>query len=332
VLTPAGTSGATNADVFNYYAVITGVSPKYGPIDGGMAITVNGSGFQRGGSEFSFSGTPARSFNCHGSDTVCQVVTPAHSAGTADITLGPGSPTPSDRYTYQFPTVSNISPLIGPTTGGTRVTLYGSGLSPNMTVKFGGTVADQKTISCSSDDNSCTVTSPAYITSTVVGCSVCAANARPNGITGPLPPSGVASVLISVVINNVTSRPLVNDEFTYAIFPEVHGISPLSGPRAGNIKVTVTGANFSVPQGSTSFLFGSSAATNVQCGSSTQCMMTVPAWNSALDPYTQVVVTAAVDGNKSQITAIFYYDVTYIGASAVPTADGATPTATDYRP
>jgi hypothetical protein len=306
VITPAGTSSSTNADVFGYSAVITWVSPNNGPIDGGMTLTVSGVGFQRVGGGFYVGGVPARSFNCSGSDTVCQVVTPAHSAGTVDVTLGAVSPSSTDRFTYVVPSIDSISPLIGPTTGGTQVTLYGRGLSPNMIVKFGATLADQRTVSCSLDDTACTVVSPAWAPPTAV-CSVCA-DAHPNAITTTPQPSGVASVVISATVSNVTSRLLANDEFTYAIFPEIHSLSQSSGSPAGGTQVTVKGANFSTLSGGTTFMFGSNAATNVQCSFSTLCTITSPAWNSKTDPKPQVVVTATVNWNTSQSIGLFTYN------------------------
>jgi hypothetical protein len=85
--------------------------------------------------------------------------------GTASIPAG------TDQFTYTGPSITGISPSFGAQKGGTTVSLFGTSLSPNMTVKFGGTTAPVE--SCVSD-TWCTVFSPpgnqaVYVTVAVNG-------------------------------------------------------------------------------------------------------------------------------------------------------------------
>jgi hypothetical protein len=304
VITPAGTSLPTGADVFGYSPIVTGVSPNFGSINGGSTVTVTGAGFNTfPASAFYFGSAPAKNVSCS-SATTCVMASPAHAAGTVDVTAElfshPGLPSSGDHFTYEGPGIYDISPTIGPTYGGTRVDLYGVSLSSSMTVKFGSTPAEQRSVFCYSDAW-CTVNSPTYWSPYPSLCSVCAS------VPVPLAPNGVATVPITVTVGNLTSRPL--HEFTYAIYPAIFSVSPSSGAPASGTPVTVTGNYFSTTPGGTSFLFGSSPATNVTC-TPIFCTMTSPPWNGDVNSIT-VAVIATVDGKMSQspMNGLFTYNV-----------------------
>lgn len=42
------------------------------------------------------------------------------------------------EYTYPGPTIASLSPTSGPTSGGTQVTITGTGFRPGCVVEFGG--------------------------------------------------------------------------------------------------------------------------------------------------------------------------------------------------
>ena len=80
------------------------------------------------------------------SDTRITVTAPAGIAGTVDVTVvtavGTSVAAAADQFTYAaVPTVGGISPSAGPITGGTMVTITGTGLANATAVYFGATLA-----------------------------------------------------------------------------------------------------------------------------------------------------------------------------------------------
>lgn len=105
VTTPSGTS---NGVAFTYIAVptLTSVTPSSGPPSGGTVVVLTGTGLT-GATAVSFGGTPATLFTVN-SDTQITVLTPAHSAGTVQITVTtPGGTSNGVTYTY----VSGLAPV-----------------------------------------------------------------------------------------------------------------------------------------------------------------------------------------------------------------------------
>jgi hypothetical protein len=99
-------------DTFKYIEpTITNMSPNTGPAAGGTTVTITGTGFGLGTSKtaFDFKKTPAVSVDCL-SITMCEVVSPPHSAGAVTVTAIVHAPhiakdrttaTPADRFTYE---------------------------------------------------------------------------------------------------------------------------------------------------------------------------------------------------------------------------------------
>jgi hypothetical protein len=176
VVTPDGTSAATPGGDFTYGTApaVDGVTPSDGPLAGGTTVTISGANLT--GGTVDFGGTPATDVTCADA-TTCTAVAPA-GTGTVDVTVttpsGGTSPTvPADAYTYlPVPTVGPVSPLSGPTAGGTMVTITGTGLTGTSAIDFGSIPSTSFT--CSSD-TSCTAVSPpgvggaVYITATTPG-------------------------------------------------------------------------------------------------------------------------------------------------------------------
>jgi hypothetical protein len=154
----------------------------------------------------------------------------------------PGGSTPmwstSSPSTYEVaqasfnvapPTVTGVSPSVGPPSGGTSVSITGTNLDTATTVRFGTRSA------------SFTVNDPTSISAT--------APSAPNG-----------TVDVTVTTPQGTSATSAADEFTYTNRPSVTSVSPAAGPGSGGTAVTITGANFS---GATAVDFGSNPATDV---------------------------------------------------------------------
>jgi len=137
----------------------------------------------------------------------------------AFLTYGPGFvPTPR---------ISGISTTAGPTSGGTSVTIGGTGFTGATAVSFGGATITGFTIN---SDSSITVSSP---------------------------PQGAGTVYVTVTSAGGTSSTASNLQFTYVAAPTVTGLSPNSGGINGGTSVTITGTNLSTV---TMVKFGDTAA------------------------------------------------------------------------
>ncbi|HEV3263899.1 MAG TPA: IPT/TIG domain-containing protein [Acidimicrobiales bacterium] len=224
VTTPRGTSAANPpGDQFTYEAAptVTAISPTAGPVAGGTAITITGTGFigataaDIGGSNActsAFTVVSATSITCD---------TPAGSAGTVDVTVTTPQGTsaanpPGDQFTYEAaPTATGVSPDTGPPSGGTSATITGTNLTGATAVDFGANLATG--VSCSA--TSCAVTAPAGSTGTV-------------DVTVTIPGGGTSAA----------NPP--GDQFTYEAAPTVTGVSPDTGLPAGGTAITITGTGF----------------------------------------------------------------------------------------
>ena len=147
VTTQGGTSPTGPSDRFTYLPAptVTGVSPTSGYIEGGTTVTVTGTNFS-GATAVALGHTDV-SFVVV-SPTEITFTTPVGAAGTLDVTVADPSGTsatgPADRFTYVPPppaTVAAVDPSTGPTTGGSVVTVSGTGFGFATEVTFGSVAA-----------------------------------------------------------------------------------------------------------------------------------------------------------------------------------------------
>lgn len=108
---------------------ISGVSPDFGPLAGGTAVTVTGSGFT-GVTALKFGTVAATSFTVVNDSTIT-AVSPAHASGTVDITVtkttGSSLVTGSDQFTYgPCAGVTASAAPAPPKPSGTPITITGS--------------------------------------------------------------------------------------------------------------------------------------------------------------------------------------------------------------
>ncbi|MBN8422717.1 MAG: IPT/TIG domain-containing protein [Verrucomicrobia bacterium] len=178
-ITPAGsvgtvsvavtTVGGTSADntLFTYelaVPAVTDISPASGTSAGGTTVTLTGRSFT-GATSVTFGGTAATRLVVVDDNTLT-CTSPVGGAGTVQpvvVTTPNGSSTDSITFNYvlALPTVSSISPPIGPAAGSTTVTLKGTyftgdtDLAGATGVTIGGVAAtnfkvvDATTITCS---------------------------------------------------------------------------------------------------------------------------------------------------------------------------------------
>ena len=247
VITPGGASVTSAADVFTYYQgpTVTSVSPSDGSPDGGNEVTVSGTGFSES-AVVNVGNVAATDIHVNSTSSITATV-PAAAVGTVDVTVttewGTSGTSPADTYTYDgAPTITDVQPQAGPESGGTVVTVLGSGFTSATVVMFGTVEA-----------TSLSVVSPTTLMA-----------------TSP-PGQGTVSITITTAGG---SDPSPTDLFTYDIRPSIVSVSPSSGVMTGGMPITITGAGFT---SDTTVRFGSSAATSVTVMSPTVVVATAPA-------------------------------------------------------
>ena len=235
---------------------VSSVSPNSGPTTGGTPVTITGANFAAGATVM-FGATAATNVVVVNSTTIT-ATTPAGSIGavTVTVTVGGLSGSLASGFSYALPpTVTNVSPNTGTTSGGTAVTITGTNFAAGATVTFGAAAA----------------TSVVVVNSTTITAKTPAGSA------------GAVTVTVTVGAQNGSQT----SGFTYVVIPTVTSVSPNSGTTAGGTAVTITGTNFAT--GAT-VTFGGTAATNVVVVNSTTITATTPAGSAGA-----VTVTVTVE-------------------------------------
>jgi len=174
VANAGGTSALSAGDQFTYVApghapAIAKLSAKKGPAAGGSTLTITGTSFV-GVTGVEFGAVSAASFTVN-SATSITVESPAETSGTVEVMIttpnGESAVTRRDRFTFEAPVVTNVSPDKGSKAGGTSVTVTGSGfaLGSATTFLFGKTAGSST--DCTSSSTCKVVSPPAAKTGTV---------------------------------------------------------------------------------------------------------------------------------------------------------------------
>src|SRR5205807_2360381 len=204
--------------------------------------------------------------------TSITVTAPAGAAGTVDVQVttpaGTSTITTADRFTYADvtgpPTVTGVTPISGPSTGGTSVVISGTNFGSVSSVQFGSVAA-----------TSFTVNSTTQITATA--------------------PAGTTTVDVTVVTSRGTSaRNAATDQYTFTFSNNGYAVSLAAstaapavgaavniivtankdvGPTAGGTSVVITGTNLT---GATAVRFGAANATAFTVNSPTSIAATAP--------------------------------------------------------
>ncbi|MBV8457130.1 MAG: IPT/TIG domain-containing protein [Acetobacteraceae bacterium] len=162
VVSPNG--AATSEHGFDYTVGIDSITPASGPVTGGTSVDIKGNGFlQIYGVQFDDTNAPNYTTK---SDQLITVVTPAAAKpGTAAISLLDLNGNPAyiefEAFSYNAAvdvSITSISPATGPLTGGTSISIKGSGLSQVQSAKFNDTPATSVT---ATSDTLLTLVSPA---------------------------------------------------------------------------------------------------------------------------------------------------------------------------
>jgi hypothetical protein len=138
------------------------LTPKKGPAAGGTPVSITGTNFS-GVTAVKFGGKEAIGFSVNSLSSIT-ATSPAGTTGKVDVTVttanGTSMISAKDRFGYESPTVTGVSPNHGPRSGGTEVTITGSGFevgSSGTSFVFGKVHATS--VKCASK-TSCTAISP----------------------------------------------------------------------------------------------------------------------------------------------------------------------------
>ena len=294
--TAGGTSGSGEHFTYVVGPTITKVTPAVGPTAGGTTVTLTGTGFISGATTVTFGGTtiPAGSVTFVTTSQI-KVSSPSHAAATVTVkaTTAGGTSGSGEHFTYEAaPTITKVTPAVGPIAGGTTVTLTGSGfVSGATTVTFGGTVIPTGSVT--------------FVTTSQIKVSS--------------PSHAAATVTVKATTAGGTSAS--GEHFTYEATPTITKVTPGAGPTAGGTTVTLTGSGF--VSGATTVTFGGTVipAGSVTFVSSTQIKVSSPSHAA-----TTVTVKATTAGGTSASGGHFVYEaaptITKVTPSVGPTGGG----------
>ena len=285
VVTPGGTGQLASGFQYNsFLPTITGVSPSTGPTSGGTQITVTGTNLM--GATLTINNVDAPIVD-NSSDTSITAITPAGAAGAKTIvaTTNSGMSTQAITFTYFSATVKTVTPNLGPTSGGTGITITGSDLTGATRVTIGGN----------------DVTSFVQVSS-----------AKIVAVT-PAGTSGESDIMVTVPSGDVTKTAA----FRYTNSqPTISTVTPSASKISVATPITITGTNFGSALAGVSVSVGGVAATSPLFVSTTKITATTPASTVAGDK--DIVVTTS-NGIVTQFAGFTYYGVPTI-ASVSPAA------------
>ncbi len=191
------------------------VSPDNGPSVGGTPVFIRGENF-REGVEVIFNGSLARQVRVV-TPHLLEVITPAAPAGLAEVIVrsptGPVGRLPDAFFFIAPPAPALVEPDRGPTSGGTRVTITGTGFVQDSEVVFGDEPATEVEFI---DPQTLFATTPAN-------------------------PEGPVTVTVT---NPDEQEGSLEAGFTYVAPPDIEGIDPEVGPVEGDTRVELTGTGF----------------------------------------------------------------------------------------
>ncbi|CAM9095296.1 unnamed protein product [Chrysoparadoxa australica] len=246
-----GADLASGAVQFTYIrdALVLSVTPTSGPVSGGTNILVEGAHFMNSGSlSCSFGGVVAKGHWV--SDSLMRCESPSVSSATPlelEVSVN-GLDFTSSGIMFDFysdATAQSLEPASGASSGGTQVTLYGSGfrLGADLTVRFG--LIDVPVT---------------YVSSTELLCES--------------PPATPGSVALAVS-NNGVDFAAAQVEYQYIDAISVTLVEPSLGSTKGGTAVTVRGSGFQDDPNLACF-FGESGCVDAMYISETEVTCTTP--------------------------------------------------------
>ncbi len=195
-----------------------------------------------------------------------EVVGIAATSGNDSFAYGPSMPSVS------APVVTEMSAKQGPASGGAVLTITGSDFTGAIAVKLGSTSAASFTVESATS------------------------------ITAVTPAEPVGRVSVTVTTSTATSDP--QGAASYLFRPSITRLAPDSGAVSGGGAVTITGGGFIPGRTGTSFEFGSTRSTSVNCPSTSTCVVVAPPHAAGV---TQVSAFVGAVGSAKTAASKFTY-------------------------
>ena len=244
-------SPVSATDEFSFIGppTVTGITPPDGPAQGNTSVVIDGSNFA-GEVSVAFGGVAAKAVHVD-SSTELTVTTPPGS-GIAPVTVtniaGSSPGEPAANYTFlAAPIINSITPAVGPTKGGTVVTILGTDLVGDVSVLFGNKPAQ----------------SVDHVSSTEL-----------RAVTPP----GSGDTQVTVENVSGSNAATAATAYDYLPPPAVTEITPAVGPQKGGARVTIRGRGF---VGKVSVHFGDRPARSVRVVSPSEVSVVVPPGSGA---------------------------------------------------
>ena len=271
---------------FTYFRAVTlgSITPNFGPVWGGTAVDIYGTGFVSGTS-LTIGGSELQNLQVV-SDTHIQGFSPAGAGGgqvDVAVTNQNGAGVIASGFEYFSPVIIfTISPNAGPTAGGTSITIRGTGFTGDSQVKVGGYP----------------------LVNTVVLNIAEITGETPQGDTfGPK----------DVTVTNSSGGFTFDDGFTYFDPLSIASVDPAGGPVAGGIPITIRGTGF--VQGTTASL-GARPINNLVVVNDLLMTGVVP---TAGGPGFQDVIVVSPYGTDTLVGGFEYFDTMTV-AGITPTS------------
>jgi len=248
---------------------LTFVAPAAGLPSGGYQVTLNGQYF-RAGATVLFGTTPATSV-VFKNNTYLTVTVPAHAVGAVSVVEKNADglqTTLANGFTFSNVYITQVTPGIGPLTGGNTVDIQGAGFTPDTTVTLGGIAATSVNI------------------------------VSPNELTAVAPAHTGGAV--KVTVTNASGTYTLTNGYKYSGAPIITSVSPATGVFKGGTSVTLNGFNLGTISKVT---FGGATAKIVSKGPNT-AKVTSPAFPGGNNP---VDVAATASAGSFTLPGAFTY-------------------------
>lgn len=247
-VSPPTTAGTSSSTATSSSWIVREVQPISGPPAGDTPLTLIGSGFTSTLAVALGSNSCTSVSLVNSTRLTCR--TPASAVGTANLMVSGQGLTLTLPAAYEYvaaPTLTSVTPLGGPITGNTLLTLTGTGFRSGATVKLGSE----------------TCGFPTLLSTTSLRC---------------ISPSVSSAQAVTLNFRNSDGQASTTSlTYTYLASPTITAMSPTSTKKEGGTSITLTGTGFT--SGSTLLLAGSSLSISTLSSTltPTQLVFTTPA-------------------------------------------------------
>ncbi|HAK94622.1 MAG TPA: hypothetical protein DCM87_06375 [Planctomycetes bacterium] len=307
VTPPAAHAGFADLQIANYYGTgtlvaafnyvgppaVASVTPARGPVSGGTAVVIEGTGFADApGVEVFFGDGRATSVSVEAEGTRINATTPAAARpGRVDVKVENsfGEGVLAGGFTYFDPaagevTIESVTPPHGPLAGGTLITITGTAFTYTGDLRV--LLGDRELVGTEVIDS--------------------------QTVRGTTPP-GAAPGPVNVQVLCANGDANLPDGFTYLASMRIDAVVPDNGPVAGGTTVTISGAGFTTLQ-DTTVRFGAATASITELPDSGTIVCVTPAAAAA----GSVDVTVTSSNGQAVLADGFLYYAPLALASVTP--------------